>query len=401
MTPPSTLLILAASFYQLDAIHTARKLGYKVITADNVPTNPGHRYADVSYNVDTRDCEGILRIARTERVAGILAPCTDVALPALAAVVEQLGLNGPPPSAIRVVCDKVAFRGFLKENGFACPVFYPICAGGIAPSLLKEDGEATWILKPDASSGSKGIFIIKSEEELRTRLPETLAFSPRKAGVLEEYLPGHQGTCEGILRNGEIAWHLLLDRQTVRPPYTATCAHFLPTALREDEQNLVLETISSAWRKLGFQDGPFDCDFVISGGRVFLLEITPRLGGNSISKLVESAIGFRLTEYAVRLAVGETPPLPMQQVPGATAVLIFGSDTPGQLEYDEEAAQQLSREDWVVSLNLDVAVGAHIRPFIDGRHRIGEAIIKASSRGALLAREAELRRRLDIRTRSA
>jgi hypothetical protein len=35
-----TLLVLAASMYQIPAIETAKRLGYRVITTDNVPDNP-------------------------------------------------------------------------------------------------------------------------------------------------------------------------------------------------------------------------------------------------------------------------------------------------------------------------------------------------------------------------
>src|SRR5205814_6491021 len=88
-----------------------------------------------------------------------------------------------------------------------------------------------WILKPDRSSGSKGIFTIRSSEQLAARLPETLAFSPTGTAVLEEFIDGHQGTCEGIVRNNRIARAFFLDRQTAPRPYVATHGHHVPTLL--------------------------------------------------------------------------------------------------------------------------------------------------------------------------
>ena len=52
---PKTILVLAASRYQLPTITSAKRLGYRVITTDNLPENPGHALADVNYLVDTLD----------------------------------------------------------------------------------------------------------------------------------------------------------------------------------------------------------------------------------------------------------------------------------------------------------------------------------------------------------
>ena len=118
-----TLLVLAASMYQLDTIKTAKQLGYRVVTTDNVPDNPGHTMADHSYLVDTTDMEGVLNIAIHEKVCGIISPCTEVAVPTMAYVVERLGLNGPPFTSTQITCDKNVFRRFLRENAFPVPSF--------------------------------------------------------------------------------------------------------------------------------------------------------------------------------------------------------------------------------------------------------------------------------------
>ena len=101
---PRTVVVLAASVYRLDAIRTAQRLGYRVVTVDNRPANPGPSLADASYDVDTTDLQGVLDVARRESIAGIISPCADVAVPTAAFVAEQLGLPGPPLASTRTVC---------------------------------------------------------------------------------------------------------------------------------------------------------------------------------------------------------------------------------------------------------------------------------------------------------
>ncbi|NMQ18946.1 hypothetical protein E4P82_06820 [Candidatus Competibacter phosphatis] len=104
-----TLLVLAASRYQIPIITTAKRLGYRVLTIDNVPDNPGHALADQACFIDTTDIQGVLAVARRERVDGVIAACTDVAVPTAAVVAQALDLPGISPDAARITCDKNLF----------------------------------------------------------------------------------------------------------------------------------------------------------------------------------------------------------------------------------------------------------------------------------------------------
>lgn len=375
-----TLFVLAASTYQLDAIRTAQRLGYRVITADNVPSNPGHSLADKSFHIDTTDIEAIFDVAKKENIAGIIAPCTDVAVITAAVVAERLNLAGPPVRGAMIATDKSYFRDFLNSNGFALPLFHTLDRGINPPAGLFQHGRR-WIVKPDRSSGSKGIFILSGEGELSERIEQSRKFSPTGKVVYESFIEGHQGTVEGVLSGGKIKLHFFLDRQTAAPPYVTTTGHYLPTVLAEFSQQKILDEIERAWKLLGVTDGVFDCDFVWSDGVVYLLEMTPRLGGNSISQLLRYAAGFDLVEYAVKQVCGDGSRLPIiHPEVQPSAVLILGVWREGLLRLDCAPEDLLHRHSWIHSLKLDVEPGERVYPFINGRYRIGEAYIRAPSR---------------------
>jgi biotin carboxylase len=389
-----TLLILAASHYQCDAIRAARALGYRVVTTDNRPDNPGHRLADRSYDVDTTDRDGVLAIARTEKIAGVLAPCTDVAMPTAAFVAAAFGLRGPSTESAAIACDKIRFRAFLEAREFAVPKWHRPPACGQGGGLFH--GASRWIVKPAQSSGSKGIVVVSSEGELRAALPTACAFSKSGEAIVEAYLDGHQGTLEGWLHDGDISWHTLLDRETAPLPHRATHGHATPSVLTAHQQAGVLETAARLWRALGVGDGPFDCDFVIQGDTVFILEVSPRLGGNAICELVRSAFAFDLVTHTVRWACGEAVELPSIRDPKPRAVVLLGSPRAGRLRYHRKAAATLAREPWVESLEWDVDFDMPVEPFIDGRHRVGQCLVAAPDRAELGRRIREVRERLNV-----
>lgn len=396
MNRQKTLLVLAASTYQLDAIRTALRCGYRVVTADNVPMNPGHRLAHKSYCIDTTDVEGILRVAVDERIDGVIAPCTDVAVVTAAIVAERLNLPGVPSQSAQIATDKGCFRDFLKSHGFAHPNYHVLERDQSPPGELFRGG-CHWITKPDRSSGSKGIFIVRDDLELMDRLSEARSFSPTGRVVLESFLEGHQGTVEGILEDGKIALYFILDRQTAPAPYVTTTGHYLPSILTVEVKDKVLEAIARAWATLGVTDTAFDCDFVWANDRVYLLEITPRLGGNSISQLLRYASGFDLVEYAVRKACGDRVAIPSCGfVAQPTAVIILGVWTEGALQIRADPADVVQRYSWVIDLKYDVESGSRVHPFINGRHRIGELYINAARREDIPGRVEVIKNNLGI-----
>lgn len=389
-----SLFVVAASTYQLPVILKARAMGLRVITADNRPSNPGHAVADASFDIDIRDREAILRLARSEDVIGAVSPCSDIGTLTAAYVTSSLGLPGPPYESCRILTNKALFREYITNEGLPCPPFLLFSDSEGAPAL---EGDGPWVLKPADSSGSKGVRIVASREELDAALPECLEHSAAKQAVLEEYLDGHQATCEGVLEGGQIRFMVVIDRLVAPLPYVATAGHIIPTALDEPTISRLKEQLERVWSRLAITDTVFDCDFVVHGGQIFILEMSPRLGGNSIESLVKYSCGLDLGDRALRLACGfETSPLPdVKEKPACN--LILGVSSAGALEYDEEGFRSLKAEPWVIDLSIDYVRGANVLPFINGQRRVGRALLQGTTRDDLLRKRTELHERLDLR----
>ena len=193
-----------------------------------------------------------------------------------------------------------------------------------------------------------------------------------------------------------MAFSLVTDRETTKPPHTATAGHYVPSSLTQSAQQAVHRQIATVFAKLGIKDGPLDCDFVASQDTCTIIEIAPRLGGNSLSTLVRAACSVDLVEAAVQSACGDLEDVPIQRVPRASAVLILGVERSGALRFDPGAAEILRKEEWVGKLQLDIEPLAPVRSFTSGRDRVGEALILAGSRSELDLRAHELKRRLGL-----
>jgi biotin carboxylase len=391
----NTVLVLGASAYQVPVIETARRLGYRVITTDNVPTNPGHSLSDESFDLDTTDLDAMLSLAKGQDIAGIIAPATDVAVVTASYVAQHLRLPGVPLKAASILSQKNQFREFLRVSDFPSPQAFLIANDEPPQGDLLQGGKK-WLIKPNRSSGSKGVFIIQTVDEFQLYVRESRAFSVDRTAVLDEFVEGTQHTCEGILHEGRIALTLMTDRDTTPPPHTATTGHRVPSRLSKKMQAKAATMIEETFCRLAVTNGPFDCDFVAEGDRIFLIEIAPRLGGNSLSRLYHAALDYDLVAYAVRQACGDPAPIPERCEPKPMAVAILGVDRSGCLSWNESEASALRQEIWVNSLILDLPQGAPVEPFINGRRRVGEALITGTNRNQVDEQLTEFKRRLAL-----
>jgi biotin carboxylase len=395
------LLVLGGGTYQLPVVRTAQGTGLRVAVVDRCPNVPARAVADIFERIDTRNRDAITQFAARLKVSGIIAPCTDVAVPTQAYAAKHLGLPGPPVSSAEILADKIRFRALLDQIALPAPNWQPIdCTN---PTSVALDGRLH-VLKPAGSSGSKGVFIVE-KNSLVARIAETRKFCFEDRAILEEFIGGPQGTVEGLRIGDEFRIALFTDRQTAPAPYVATVGHQVPSMLSANFQSNILRQIARIFAHLSLGDCPFDCDFVVGPEGPYLIELAPRLGGNSLSKLLRLVTGVDVSRAAISLSLAPEAresicaisPKAIRDV--AAAIMIFGVDHSGLLDYDEVGLTELQNLDWVEEITFDVRKGTPVNKFINGRERVGEALITANTRQELDRRVAYTKQKLAISAR--
>jgi len=385
-----TLLVLGASRYQLPTIDYALSQGIRVIVADNVPDNPGHQRADKTFIIDTTDREAILAMANDEGVTAAIAPCTDVAVLTAVYVNQQLGNSTLTFSVAETLTSKLKFRECQRKLNLPHPSAVKVeDVNSIAETL---DYTEPWIIKPDRSSGSKGIFIVKNQQELLNRFPQSQAMSLNNLVCLEQFIQGYQGTVEGWIVNGKVEQAFFLDRQTAQAPYVCTVGHRTPSKLSQEIKDEVLSTVQQLWSLLEVDNTVFDVDYIWSGDQTIILEASPRLGGNSITELISLSYGVDLLEAAVNLALGiktNKPSFENEEKP--SAVILLGVDKRGMLNINNQAVRDLQKKSWLNSIEFHAEPGEEVEAFVNGRHCLATVFISADSYEDLVERETFVR----------
>lgn len=377
------LLMLGGSLYQTFAIKEAMRLGYYVITADYLPNNPGHKFADEYHNVSTIDKEAVLALAQELKIDGIVAYASDPAAPTAAYVAEKMGLPTSPYRSVEILSNKDLFRSYLQEHGFNCPKAMGFTEYEDALEHIDEFILPVMV-KPVDSSGSKGITKLTDWSKLQDAVEEALSYSRGKRFLIEEFIvkKGHQISGDAFSVDGKLVFHCLGNEF-----YDPNCdKDFAPLGecwpFQMDHKYIEdLETqLQRLMSSLGMKSNAYNVEAIVGeDDKVYLLELGARSGGSLIPQVVEHATGINMVTWVIQAAAGD--PIDLSILRGRTEIPVKGcwsnymvhSDKTGQFKSISFDSQ--FEKEHVVDFVNDLHVGDAIHRFRDAQDCIGELIL--------------------------
>ncbi len=379
MTRQKKLLLLGGLRYLLPVIESAHEQGYYVITCDYLPDNIAHKYSDKYHNVSIVDKDAVLALARELEIDGIMSFAVDPGVVTAAYVQEQLGLPGNPYESVLILQNKDRFRSFLREHGFNVP-----WARGYASEEEAWEDRNAWtypvIVKPTDSAGSKGVSRVDGEEDLREALGNALAHSISGKIIVEEFIEkvGCSSDSDCFSVNGELKFvSFSAQRFDVHAsnPYTPSAYSWPSTMTKAQEDELAFE-IQRLLRLLDMRTSVYNVETRIGrDGKAYIMEVSPRGGGNRLSEMLRYATGVDLITNAVRAAVGdEVTGVEQKPYRGHWAEVILHADKDGYfggLEIDEKF-----RDRHVVEEDLWVKAGEKVSAFRGANDAIGTLVLR-------------------------
>ena len=349
------LMLLGGIRYLLPVIETAHKMGVYVITADYLPDNIAHKYSDEYVNVSIIDREAVLKVAQEKKIDGILSFGVDPGVVTAAYVAEKMGLSTPPLASVEILQNKDKLRDFLEKNGFNCPFHKSY---NLKDSALADANafEYPIIVKPVDSAGSKGVTRVNSVTELAMALD--VAFDAAHNGriIIEQFLEleGHQTGSDSFSIDNELVF-ASFDCQYFDPSspncYTPS-AHSWPSDMPATIQDELRSEIQRLIKLLNMGTSIYNIEArQAKDGKVYIMEVSPRAGGNRLSELLKFATGQDLIENNIRFALG-MPLNPMSQpvYDGVWVDFVIHSNKSGKfvsLQIDEAFRRAHVREECV------------------------------------------------------
>ena len=394
------LMLLGGLRYLLPVIEAAHKLGIYVITCDYLPDNIAHKYSDEYRNVSIVDKEAVLAVARELQIDGIMSFAVDPGVVTAAYVQEEMGLPGNPYESVCILQNKDRFRNFLTKHGFNVPK-----AKGFS-SIAEALAEAYWypwpaIVKPTDSAGSKGVTKVNRLADLEPALKVAFEHSLSGRVIVEEFIEkqGCSSDYDCFSVDGQLKFVSFSAQrfdENAPNPYTPSAYSWPSTFTKEQEAELTSE-VQRLLTLLGMRTSIYNIETRIGvNGKPYIMEVSPRGGGNRLAEMIRFATGVDLITNAVRAAVEEEV-IEVAQKPydGYWAEVVLHSDKEGVFQELLIDASIVNAK--VVETDLWVKPGDCVREFRGANDAIGTLVLNFASESELVSALKELTRWVTVK----
>lgn len=383
------LMIVGAGPFQIELLQAAKVLAETIVLDGNAAA-PGLALADEPHVIDIRDREKVVQLARGARLDGVITSASDAAVPAVSAVADALGLVGLPAEVAERCRDKLSCFEAVHAAGLPVPMTRAVADLAEAQRVIDELSGFPVIIKPRSGGGGRGVSLVRSAAELAD------AFARARAGysgaqardvLVQERIGGTSLGVEALFVAGQLAQLFALDDQ-FGGDYVSPIGHSLPPDIDVSTLATVRATVEAFGRALGLTTGAVNLDLRIERGRAVLIEINPRLGGNSITALLSLAYGVDLARAAVLCALGRDAgdALRIQHERPVASRLIMQRGR-GIARVSAEV-QRIAQRSEVLALDLNVRDGEPTMLHVDDYCLLGRCLVRAAS-GPAAARVAE------------
>jgi biotin carboxylase len=370
------LLLLGGLRYLIPVIKEAKELGYYTITCDYLPDNIAHRYSDEYHNVNITDKTAVLQLAKKLKIDGILSFAVDPGVVTAAYVAEKLGLPGCPLKSVEILQNKGLFRAFLEEHKFNVPKAKAFTSHTIATEEISEF-QFPLIVKPVDSAGSKGVSKINNLKELKPAIDNAILYSVSKTFIVEEFIEaqGYASDSDGFSLKGKLETVTFSNQYfnaKSENPYTPS-AYSWPSSISDENQSELKKELQRLISLLELGTSLYNIEVRVGlNGKTYIMEVSPRGGGNRLSEMVKFATGINLIQYAIKGAMGEI--FTIQEKPyftgNWTEIILYGMQE-GEFSGIEIDS---SLEPYLIEKDLWIGLGDKVYPFTAANYSIGTLV---------------------------
>ena len=288
------ILILGASAENTGFIQKLIELGLHVVCLDKHPTLDK---TFLSKNVKQLTCiecdfintQAVKDIVVQEHITHTIALPIGRSLVALGKINDYFNFAGPSFDAIDRLTDKVKFHQLCQELALDDAQYIALNDG--QPNTISSQINAIEqalaypvIVKPSLGSGSLGArYIANREELLAYQAPERFISSPL---LVEQAISGEEYSCNVFIdRHQEIHPMGIFKKEISAIPYRQEIAYFV------DDYSCVFDAILPSMQKivqkLNLSQSFLHADIIMTEqGKHYIIDISPRLTGNNVLKLL-------------------------------------------------------------------------------------------------------------------
>lgn len=373
-----SVLIFGVGELQLSIINRAKAMGLFTVGIDPCEDAYARNACDAFEVVGGQDYEGTLAVAEKYGISAVVTAATDKPLVMMARIAKAISLPFYSVETAVWSTDKYQMKARFIEGGVPCAQGRLIHNADEAKDLA-----FPVICKPRDNSGSRGVKLCRSLQELQECIDEALQYSHLDTVLVEEYIEGREFSIESLHYRGKSEVIQFTEKKTTEFPYNVELGHKQPANLTESQRTEICEIISKIASCLNFENCASHTELKINDRGIFVIETSPRLGGDYItSTLTPLSTGINLEDQLLHIALGEPVDTINGRVNKSSAVCFFSFPV-GTVKSISAQIKEVPTWPNVQSFDLKLKVGDKVNQITSSLNRYGEFIVAADNRAEI------------------
>lgn len=299
------LLILGGNPETGILVKKANDLGIYTIVVDPNPIAPAKNHAQKQYEIDGFDIDGLIQVAKDEKVDGVLVGVADILVPSYLHLCESLKL--PCYATREIIYALTSKDGFLKTlNTYRIKGIPSFNLDESLDPRIIEEIKFPVMVKPVDNGGGVGMTVCYDKEELISGVKFAIKNSNKGLFLVEKYM-----SCDDIFayytfKDGQIYLSAIADRMTTEKgeKTSPVCiAEIYPSKYAERYNNLIHPIISKMLKGLGIRNGVLNIQFFVEGDNFYAYDPGFRLQGAAPDIYINTINGFDHRKMLINFAL--------------------------------------------------------------------------------------------------
>ncbi len=285
------VLILGVASVQMDAIILLNEMGIDTYACAKENDGPGYEVANHFDAIDFLDITKVTEHIRTNKIDAVYSVGCDSAMPVVGKISRELSLPHFVSFETAKICNN---KGMMRET------LGHDCKGNLNFQVIENEEDIPslgypYIMKPADSQGQRGVTLVSRKDDYLNNFQTARNYSRSQKVIVEKYVDGCEVSVNAYMVDNEVRFILVSDRVTW-PEYTGLIhKHILPSQkVSTDTSELIRESVADGCRRIGIENGPVYFQIKVENGKPYIIEMTPRLDGCHMWKLIKYHIGVDL-----------------------------------------------------------------------------------------------------------
>lgn len=378
------VLIFGVGPLQESIINRAKLMGLYTVGIDPAEDAACRNVVDAFEIVGGQDYDGTCAVVEKYGIDAIVTAATDKPLVMMARIAEKYHFPFYSVETAQWSTDKFQMKQRFLESGVPC-------AKGRLVKSVEETDEMVFpvIVKPRDNSGSRGVKLCRNREELAASMSEAFEVSKLDTVLVEEFIEGPEYSIESLHYTANSQQPTVkseviqfTEKKTTEFPYNVELGHIQPANISEENKQKIREIISKIGAALHFENCPSHTELKINDRGIFIIETSPRLGGDYItSTLTPLSTGVNMEDELLKIALGEQINPQPEQIQ-FSGVRFFAFEEGSAIKHVPDV-EFVKNWPHVVDFSFNLKEGESVNQITSSLNRYGHLTLIAGNRASI------------------